>query len=86
MKLDDKKHRDEAKLFRFDGKKLFLEAVENRVSIKKIFLCESRMAELMGLIREREAHLDGAVVLTVSDDIFMKISPENSPHERTNIS
>lgn len=79
IKLDDKKHRDEARSFRFDGKKLFIEAVENRVSIKKIFLCESRFGELMGLIREREAALEGTLILTVSDDIFMKISPENAP-------
>ena len=33
----------------------------------------------MGLIREREAALEGTLILTVSDDIFMKISPENAP-------
>ena len=41
-KLTDRKAREAAQRFRFDGIKLFLEAIKNGVSLESVFLKESR--------------------------------------------
>ena len=43
-KLKDKKFRDSTKLFVFEGRKLFLEAVENGIEIKKIFVTDQGLS------------------------------------------
>ncbi len=81
-KLEDRKARQAQKRFRFDGIKLFCEAVEREVPLDCIFLrkssidkVEARFAELTG--RSPEAVSCPAYVL--SDELFDKISQENAP-------
>lgn len=79
--LLDKKTRRETGLFRFDGIKLFREASANGLEIKLAVLSESSF-QLVGehvekAIRNRSLCCDN--VMTVSDELFTKISEEKSP-------
>jgi len=81
-KLSDKKNRDADKLFRFDGIKLYCEAVLNEVELDTVLFRESNEEAL----RERMTRMNvpmpestGAKVLTLSDTLFDFISEEKSP-------
>lgn len=81
-KLSDRKERQAQKLFRFDGVKLFAEAVLKGVPLHSVFLRESSVSK----ISERFAQLTGMAsetlncpVFVVCDDLFDKISDENAP-------
>ena len=81
-KLEDRKARQAQKRFRFDGIKLFCEAVDREVPLVSVFLrqsnterVEARFTELTG--RAPETVKCPAYVL--SDDLFDKISMENAP-------
>ena len=81
-KLNDKKNRDTDKLFRFDGIKLYCEAVLNNVELDMVLFRESNEEYL----RERMIHMNtpmpesvGANVLTIADNLFDSISEEKSP-------
>ncbi len=81
-KLEDRKVRQAQKRFRFDGIKLFCEAVEREVPLSCIFLkkgsmdkVETRFAELTG--RSPDTVKCPAYVL--DDELFDKISQENAP-------
>ena len=81
-KLEDRKARQAQKRFRFDGIKLFCEAVEREVPLVCIFLKQSHAER----IETRFAELTGRAPDTVqcpayllSDDLFDKISQENAP-------
>ena len=81
-KLEDRKERQAQKRFRFDGIKLFCEAVKREVPLACIFLkqgsvskVETRFSELTGM--DPAAVRCPAYVL--SDDLFDKISTENAP-------
>lgn len=82
-KLEDKKYRDAEGLFRFDGIKLFREAVLSGAEIKYVFVRESSRDRV---ISELEGHSEiaeklGGVVpfTTLGDSAFDKISSEKSP-------
>ena len=78
-KLRDKKYRKESALFRFDGVKLFLEAVSTGVDIRYIVLRESS-ADKLKLTVEKEAKLSAdARFIVVSDAAFDKLTEEKSP-------
>lgn len=79
VKLCDKKARESACLFRFDGLKLFGEALEKGVVLKRILLCESKAEKLLRNIKLHESMLGGASVSILSDDVFSKVSEENAP-------
>lgn len=81
-KLSDRREREERQLFRFDGVKLFCEAVKKNVKIDSVFIRASaydtvkeKMFDLYGIDADR---LDLEAIL-LSDDVFGKISEEKSP-------
>ncbi len=81
-KLDDRKARQAQKRFRFDGIKLFCEAVARDVPLDCIFLkkgsaekVEARFTELTGRV---PASVQCPAYL-LDDELFDKISQENAP-------
>lgn len=78
MKLSDRKAREKEGLFRFDGYKLFAEAVEKGVKIERVLLYQSRTEEIVSALGTA---LDkcGAKVLVLSDELFAKVSEEQAP-------
>lgn len=81
-KLTDRKARDKTRTFRFDGIKLFGEAVKNGLEIETVFLRASgaeilteRLCEMYG-----KSVFDGSGrILWLADELFDKISEEKSP-------
>ncbi len=81
-KLSDRRTREETKTFRFDGVKLFYEAMQKGVEILLLILRESSALELWQQIKTRlgeEALSRIGRVILVSDGVFEKISEEKSP-------
>ena len=81
-KLSDKKNRDADKLFRFDGIKLYGEAILNEVEFDMVVFKESSE----DVLRARMAQMNlpmpenvGTRVLVLSDSLFDSISEEKSP-------
>ncbi|MBQ9779514.1 MAG: RNA methyltransferase [Clostridia bacterium] len=81
-KLEDRKARQAQKRFRFDGVKLFCEAVMRDVPLVCIFLrqgsrekVEARFEELTG----RSPETVQCPAFLLSDELFDKISQENAP-------
>lgn len=82
VKLNDRKTREEERKFRFDGIKLFGEALRNGVFPETVFLAESAAERVMKTVEETaggDAFEKIGRVLTLSDDVFAKISEEKSP-------
>ena len=82
VKLNDRKARREQGLFRFDGLKLFGEAVKSGVEIVTVFLRESNAAALRAEAQQRYgAHemWESFRVLLLADELFDRISEEKSP-------
>ena len=82
VKLSDRKHREEMRLFRFDGVKLLCEAIKREVPLDSVFVragseerLDARMGELYGLSM-KDLDCD---VFRVSEDLFDRISEEKSP-------
>ena len=81
-KLTDRKAREAAKMFRFDGIKLLKEAIKNNLEIHAVFLASSAQERVLTGLGLRfgetfESKIEKCFV--VSDDIFEKISEEKSP-------
>ena len=81
-KLTDRKAREAAKMFRFDGIKLLEEAIKNNLEIHAVFLASSAQERVLTGLGLRfgdtfESKIEKCFV--VSDDIFEKISEEKSP-------
>ena len=81
-KLGEKKHRQSERLFRFDGVKLFCEAVRRGVEFAFILVDESqkdglnaKAQELYGLCTDDA----NCRILYLSHELFVKISDENAP-------
>lgn len=75
-KLSEKKHRDSEGKFRFDGIKLFAEAVECGVPIETVLFTENSLKRIAPIIER----LDESVSLKqISDSVLSKISDEKSP-------
>ena len=79
VKLCEKKTRESLRLFRFDGCKLFEEALEKDVEIVRVLLGESKSKELLAKVETKKDKLGEAVVSVLSDDVFSKVSEENAP-------
>ena len=81
-KLADRKAREMQRAFRFDGIKLFCEAVKKGVEIQTVALRESNADALRARV-EKEfggTAFDGVGrVMLLSDELFDKISEEKSP-------
>ena len=75
-KLKDKKYRKAEGLFRFDGVKLFYEAIEKGVKIEYVFVKESASEAIKLAVKESGIV---AKVYLLSDDVFAKLTDEQSP-------
>ena len=75
-KLKDKKYRKAEGLFRFDGIKLFLEAVAKGVKIEYVFVKESARATV-GRTVEESGLTARAYIL--SDEVFARLTDEQAP-------
>ncbi len=81
-KLGEKKHRQSEGLFRFDGVKLYCEAVKRGVELVFILVDETQKTALDAKARSLYGlGLDAANcrILYLSHDLFVKISDENAP-------
>ena len=79
--LLDKKSRRESGLFRFDGIKLFGEAVACGLSIERVVLSLGASGNVRDAVeREIESgRLESSRVMLVGEEVFSKISEERSP-------
>ncbi len=75
-KLGERKYRSKEKVFRFDGIKLFSEAVFCGLDVKCIFLRATESKKLLALVSEQGSN---AEVFILSDDVFDKLSDERAP-------
>ena len=75
--LTDKKKRAESGEFRFDGVKLLGEALDARIQIRYVFVREDACERYASLVERAENA--GARVVTVSSDVFSKLTEEKSP-------
>ena len=75
-KLKDKKYRKAEGLFRLDGIKLFYEAVHAGAPIEYVFICESVKEKYYC---EVESNCDCKQLYILSDDVFSKLTDEQSP-------
>lgn len=80
--LDDKKRRDAARLFRFDGVKLLCEAIKKGVEPEYILVSEDKYTDVF----EKADHIYSlrrenvqCRIIPVKSSIFEKISQEKSP-------
>ena len=77
-KLCDRKHRRREGLFRFDGRKLFCEALTSRVPLFAVLVCESTAPEIFALAADF-AWDPSSRVAVLPDSLFSRVSEEKSP-------
>ena len=79
--LLEKKHRRSMKLFRFDGVKLFCEAISCGLEIEYVILSEGANQVSKDAVREAvsDKKISEDKIFTVSGAVFEKISEEKSP-------
>ena len=77
--LLDKKSREAERLFRFDGSKLFCEAVAQGVFIERVYIEESAAELVYSKVGELVDKLDEGRVSFVADHVFSKMTEEKSP-------
>ena len=79
-KLKEKKYRRMEGLFRFDGIKLFDEAAMNNADIRYVILSESQSEKNKAFVENKLMAWGERIGLyIVSDDVFSKLTDENSP-------
>ena len=81
-KLTDRKNREETGLFRFDGVKLFEEALFAGLKLPLVLLCETRANEILATAEAacgKSALERVEKVLILSEEVFLKLSEEKSP-------
>jgi TrmH family RNA methyltransferase len=76
--LADRKHRKKEGLFRFDGKKLLLEALDAGLPLHAVLLRESAADTVLSATKGRDLPADCRAVL-LSDSVFDRLSEENAP-------
>ena len=76
--LSERKYRAREGLFRFDGKKLFSEALSADLPLTAVLFRESSMPELLAAAGERELP-DSCRAVCLPDTLFDRISEEKSP-------
>ena len=79
--LNEKKNRYADRMFRFDGIKLFCEALSCGIEIDTVVLSEKILPVARQTVEAAvsEGRLDGGALLWVSDSVFSKISEERAP-------
>lgn len=76
--LTERKFREREGLFRFDGKKLFLEALDAELPLFAVLLKDSAAVGLCAAAGERRLP-DGCRAAVLSDELFDRISEEKAP-------
>lgn len=79
--LSEKKNRYADRLFRFDGIKLFEEALSCNIEIKTVVLSEDIAHGVRRAVETAvsDGRLDGRALFWVSESVFSKISEERAP-------
>lgn len=81
-KLEEKKHRENERLFRFDGIKLLLEAIDFGVDIEYILVRENAREKIIEEINkhvgDKKTRINGTMI-PLGDSAFEKLSNEKSP-------
>lgn len=77
-KLTDRKHREELGLFRFDGKKLLVEALDSGLSLTAVLFRESGLRDVLETVGARELP-EGCRAVLLPDALFDRISEERAP-------
>ncbi|MBO5305273.1 MAG: RNA methyltransferase [Clostridia bacterium] len=77
--LDNRKMREREGLFRFDGSKLFSEAVLGGVTLDRLFLKQSEAKKWLALAERFGEALADTSVLILEDGLFDRISEERAP-------
>lgn len=78
-KLNNKKYRNEEKMFIFDGVKLFKEAVDFGAKIRYIVLNNNAKFDEKIVEKIKFCNENGAKILCVEDYVFDKLTTENAP-------
>ena len=78
VKLADRKHREREGLFRFDGKKLFVEALAQGLPLTAVLIKESAAEAIVHAAGAYSLPSDCRAVL-VPDELFERISEERAP-------
>ena len=76
--LTERKYREREGLFRFDGKKLFLEGLDAGIPLFAVLLRESSADLILDAAGGRQLP-DGCRVAVLPDDLFDRISEERAP-------
>ncbi len=79
--LSEKKKRKESGLFRFDGIKLFSEALESHLSLHSVYVRHPAREDVERLLEGalQSGALSEEQIVYVSDSVFDKLSEEKSP-------
>lgn len=81
-KLTDRKEREEKRLFRFDGVKLFSEALSAGLELPLVLFSETAADRILSAAKNacgKEAFSRVGRVLLLSEEVFLKLSEEKSP-------
>ena len=76
--LTERKYRRKEGLFRFDGRKLFLEALAAKIPLVAVLLCESAADEIVAAAADAELP-EGCRAVLLPDELFARVSEEKSP-------
>lgn len=77
-KLSERKHREQEGLFRFDGKKLFLEALAAALPLTAVLLRESAADGILALARDYTLPKECRLAV-LPDGLFDRLSEERAP-------
>ena len=77
--LDSRKKREAERLFRFDGSKLFEEALLFGMELDRILLRQSESPRWLALAEKYGEQLSDTAVLIVADALFDRLSSERAP-------
>jgi TrmH family RNA methyltransferase len=77
--LDSRKKREAEGLFRFDGSKLFEEAMLSKIKLDRVLLRQSEAAKWLSLAERYDEQLADTAVLIVADGLFDRLSTERAP-------
>ena len=77
--LAEKREREATGLFRFDGIKLLIEAVDKGVEIDSVYIRESSLDQIRSRLGDKLSLIDRERIVLVSDSVFDKMSLEKAP-------
>ena len=77
--LAEKREREALGLFRFDGIKLLVEALDKGVEIDTVYIRESSLEQICERLGEHFLRIDRERTVLVSDSVFEKMTLEKAP-------